>query len=352
MNRTLLLAGTALALSAVVLLWWFLRTPKDTFADDVHTQFAYEHVDRVQRIFIADWGQNQAEVQRGSDGQWTYTNKITGKQFPARPDAIRNLLETIQNVRVRFLVAAPAVDNVIKSMTGKSRKVEIYDDQGNRVRAYNVGGPASRDEGTYMLMDSSNRPCVVYLPSWVGSVHTRYIVEEDLWRDRALFRINPQTLETVQVEYHDPLQMQHSFKLLKTGAESYQVEPISVVTKKMDASLQNNDNIATYIEDFDNLVGEIIVYNKPLRDSIIAQKPFATIQFKTKEMAEAKQFRLFPIFNPGADRGDGRVGTRQKIERYYADMGEDNFYIVQHPVVLKLLWGYTYFFQTDKVAVE
>lgn len=353
MNRTVLLTGTLAVLSLVVLVFWLKRSPKDTYADDPHTQFAYEHEDNIHKIFLADWGQNQAELVRGAEGQWNYTNKITGKQFPVRPDAMYNLLETIKNVRVRFQVPEPAIDNVVKSMTGKSRKVQLYDAGGKVLRSYNVGGPAERGEGTYMLMDSAQRPCVVYLPSWVGSVHTRYIVTEDLWRDRALFRIQPQNLEWVEVEYHDPLQMQHSFRIEKgTGNPPYRILPLHAVGAKKDPNTQNNDNLQTYIDDFDQVVAEIIVNDKALRDSVVLQRPFAGIRFKVKQDTAARQITLYPIFNPGANRGDGNPGVRNKIERYYADMGPEHFYVVQHPVVVKLLWGYSYFFQEEKVVVD
>lgn len=352
MKKVITLSVVLLALVATTI--WWMRAPRDTFANDIETQFAYEHISQIQRIFISDWGTNQAELIRQPDGSsWLYVNKATGRTFPARPDAMRSLLESIEKIRVRMKVADAAAPNVIKSMTGTSRKIQLFDAQGNILRSYSVGGPAERGEGTFMLMDGATRPCVTYIPGWVGSVHTRFIVTEALWRDKALFRLNPNDVEQVQVEYQDPLQMQHSFRINKKGEKNYDVLPVSSVTNVIGNDKQNKDNVLTYMDDFNSVVAEVIVYDKKIRDSVIVQKTFATVQYKTKSDTALHQFKLYPMFNPGANRGDGRPGVRQQIERYYVDAGnEDNFYVVQHPVIQKILWGYSYFFQAEKVTLQ
>jgi hypothetical protein len=58
------------------------------------------------------------------------------------------------------------------------------------------------------------------------------------------------------------------------------------------------------------------------------------------------------LSNPTADRGDGDPGHRQKIQRYFVDIDEDNFYLTQHLVMRSLFWGYDFFFQNAPVQLQ
>ena len=96
---------------------------------------------------------------------------------------------------------------------------------------------------------------------------------------------------------------------------------------------------------------EKILYDKSLRDSIITTSPFAIISYKADYHQEAQVFRIYSLFNPNADRGDGQAGHRQKIQRYFIDIDEDNFFLGQHLVIRKILWGYSFFFQKGAVQL-
>jgi len=348
MKQTLILLGIVAILGGGA--YFMLQSKKQetkepsSFKNDAHTQFAIYNPDEVHRVMIADWGKNKASVERNGDGTWTYTNMMTNKTFQAREDAINNLLRAIEKVRVRFPVPQPAIDNVVSSMTGRSRKVEIYDKAGNKIKAYSVGGPADGGEGTHMLMEGEMRPCVTYIPSFQGSLHNHYVVTEEWWRDRAVFRVNPQQLEYVEVEYLDERQSENSFRIEQNGGTP-KVNPASPKAEELVVGAFSEDMATTYLEDFDEVVAEKILDDKILRDSIITQVPFATVEYKTTKDAEAKRFKIFPLINPTADRGDGQRGTRTQLERYYVDAGEDRFYLVQDPVIRKVLMGYPYFFR-------
>ena len=347
MKQTLILLGIVLVLGGAAFFMMGKEEEKakepSSFKNNQHTQFAVNETGDIQKVLIADWGQNKAVVERNTNGSWTYTNKITGKSFPARPDAIGNLMNAIKKVRVRFPVPQAALDNVVKSMTGRSRKVEIYDAAGNKLKAYSVGGPADQGEGTYMLMEGAERPCVTYIPSWQGSIHNHYVVTEEWWRDRSVFNVNPKQVEFVQVEYLDERQAENSFRIEANGGYPA-VKPASTTAESATVGAFNEDVAADYLDNFDKVVAEKILFDKMLRDSIITQKPFALVQYKTSKDAEAKSFKIFPLYNPNGDRGDGKRGTRTQIERYYVDAGEDHFFLVQDPVIRKVLTGYPFFF--------
>jgi hypothetical protein len=333
---------------------WKMQNPgqvTDTFANNLHTQFAIQDIDQIERVFLVDREGNEALVERVEDLNWTYTNRVTGKKYRANPSAVYSLLETIRKVRTREPVAKPAQDNAIKALASVATKVEIYGKDKKKLRVYYVGPMTNGATGNFMIMEGSEDPYVNYIPNFQGTIDNRYITTEVDWRDKAIFRTDPKSLEFVQVEYQASSQSAQSFKISKVSSGTYNVEPLdpSVPTFALDQVNQVNAN--TYIEDFDVKAAEVIIYNKPKRDSIITSTPFAIVTYKTEEHNEPQTFRLYYLHNPNADRGDGRVGHRQKITRYFIDIDEDNFFLGQHIVLRTMLWGYKFFFQSEAVKL-
>ena len=102
-------------------------------------------------------------------------------------------------------------------------KVEIYDLQGKAMKTYYIGGITNDEHGTIMIMEGSEQPYVMHVPSFIGSLRVRYLVKEDEWRDRAVFNEKPEEVQEIKVEY--PQQKSESFILEKTGVAEYKVRP-------------------------------------------------------------------------------------------------------------------------------
>lgn len=333
--------------------FWKMNNPgivKDTYSSNAHTMFALEDVNQIERVFLTDRSGNQALIERVKDMNWTYTNKVTRKQYRANPSAVYMLLETLRKIRAREPVNKSAMDNAVKSLAAQSTKVEIYDKNKNQMRVYYVGAMANGGTGNLVIMEDSEQPYIAYIPNFQGTIDTRFITTEVDWRDKAIFRNNVEQLEFVQVEYQAPSQTGQSFKISKNSGK-FTVEPLDSSVEKFAQEQVNQDNAATYFEDFDVVAAEKILYDKTLRDSIITSMPFAVITYKANYHNEPQVFRLYSLYNPNADRGDGQVGHRQKIQRYIVDINEDNFFLAQHLVVRSMLWGYNFFFQREAVQL-
>lgn len=351
MNRTIALFITFIALgTASYYIYTNNNKETDSFASNIHTYFAVDAVEDVERVFMVDRTGNQALIEKVDQESWSYTNKETGKKYAANKSAIYSLLETIKKVRVREPVGKPALDNAVKSLAAHSTKVEIYGKNKQKLKVYYVGAMTSGGTGNYMIMEGSEKPYISYIPNFQGTIGTRFITTEEDWRDKAVFRTNKENLEFIKVEYQDPIQTKESFKVTKSG-NRYTVEPTDPAVEAYDQSLINQDNADTYFDDFDVVAAEKILYDKSLRDSIITTTPFAIVTYKADYHQQPQVFRLYSLYNPNADRGDGLAGHRQKIQRYFIDIDEDNFFLGQHLVIRKILWGYSFFFQRDAVQL-
>lgn len=335
--------------------WWTMNqnnTIRDTFAENKHSMFAWEQLDQIDRIFMADRAGRQVLLQRVEDMHWTFENKKTGKQYRANPNAIWMLLQTITRIRVREPVNKAALENAVKSLASKATKVELYDKAGNQLRVYYVGAMTSGATGNLVIMQDSDQPYVGYIPNFQGTIDTRYIVDEESLRDKAFIRVEPKDIEFIQVAYQDPIQQKESFRITQKSFGKYEVTPVYESTTPQPAPYLNQANAETFFEDFDVIAAEKIIYDKMQRDTVITTNPFAVVTYKASYHNEPQVLRIYALNNPNADRGDGDPGHRQKIQRYFVDINEDNFFLTQHMVMRSLYWSYSFFFQNAPVVLQ
>ncbi len=335
--------------------YWYTQENKpieDTFSGDIHTQFALEDTEQIQRVFLADREGNQALVEKQSETVWTYTNKVTGKKYKANPSVIWTLLDAIKKIRVRQAVPKSAEKNAVNALASTGIKVEIYDANKNKLRVYNIGPMTDGAMGNFVNIDGSNKIFVAYIPKSPGTIDTRFVTTEADWRDKAIFRNNVEALEFVELKYYENSHKSHSFRITQKGKEKYTIEPLEEQSASYTASQINQSNVTSYMEDFDVISAERILYDKVLRDSITQTTPFATVTYKASYHNEPQSFDVYSLYNPNADRGDGNPGHRQKIQRYFVDIDKDNFFLAQHLVLRRLFWSYDYFFQKGSVLLE
>lgn len=351
MKRLLLWLVSFAGLSALA--WYLLQDRQDnnTIDEGRFRRFAIEDTSKVGTIFITTKDGKQALLSREGDGPWMYENKVTGKRFRANQVSATILLGTLSELRVRAPVSKKAIPTVVNRMGTHAKKVEIYDRDRELMKTYYVGGPAMGGEGTHFMMEGAEKPYILFLPRFTGVVDTRYIVKEEDWRDKALFRVDPDKLERVKITYNGETQRNFSFEMERQADEQFQVKAVVPETNKLPASQLNKDNVLAYLDDFNEVLAERILYDKPLRDSVITRKPFCVVEYQERGEPE-QSFKLYAIFNPDADRGDGNPGYRSRIQRYYADVDEDNFFLIQHMVIKKILWGYPFFFSKEKVKIS
>jgi Domain of unknown function (DUF4340) len=341
MNKNIILLAI-LALLGGFIYWQYSRNSKDTFADNEHTQFAVQDVQQIGRIFIAERNNNAILLEKKSD-EWTFTNKNTGKSYPANLVAINTLLQTIQNIRSRSPVAKAAIPNVVNQLAAKGRKVEIYDTRNNLIRTYYVGGPANSGEGTFMIMEKSETPYIVYYPNWVGSLDTRYNTDETTWRDRYIFNVKPENLDWVEIDYQANEQRQHSFRIKANGDQTFNVNSLSNAGQKQAV---NPQNALQFIKSFDFVGAEAFILEKKLIDSINQIPPFAKVSYQCKGEAQAKNFIIYPIKMLVSEK------PRDQVARYFVKNDQDDYFLAQHSLMNKILWSYDFFFQQANVVIN
>ncbi len=235
-NRGVLIVVIILAIVAVVLI---LQNRKSTLKQQMG-EFAIADTSSVTKIFMADMRDNRVLLTKVSPGNWMLNDTLK-----ARKEGLDLLLKTMANIAVKAPVPKASYNSVIKRLATNSIKVEIYQ-QKHRIdlfnsirlfphekltRVYYVGNPTPDNMGTFMLLEGSDVPFVVYEPGFRGFIAARFTARANDWRDHAIFKKNHAEIKSLKIEF--PLQPEESYLIEKHGPNSMDI--ISLVThQKLD----------------------------------------------------------------------------------------------------------------------
>jgi hypothetical protein len=187
-NALSILVMCVLAFAAVFVV---TKYQKSTLKEEL-TDFAVEDTASIDKIFLSDKDDYKLLLERKANYRWT-----VNKSFEARPDAIKILLETIKQIKVKAPVGRASFNNVVKKLAVKSTKVEIYQ-KGKLVKTYYVGGTTEDFLGNYMMIENSAAPFILHIPGFDGYLYPRYYAIAELWRSTALYRYKAQDITSIK----------------------------------------------------------------------------------------------------------------------------------------------------------
>ena len=330
-KSTRILLATLLVLTAVALIYYLLGRNGKYTRQGWDRDFSVKEEESIQKIFLADRQGNQTTLERAAGG-WTYNG-----QFKANPNVMKNLLETITSVELQYIPPSSAVRPMVEDLATNGIKVEIYGKGGKLLKAYYVGGTTPDERGTFMIMEGSEQPYVTQIPSMMGAIRGRYAVKGDDWRDKTVFPWDPAEIVFVSIEY--PKLKNRSFILEKKG-EDFTIHPFYEVTPPIAAPYKNGSG-EQFLQGFENIIAEAFENDNPLRDSIVQRLPFSVISVRTRG-GEERTLRLHPAISSNKYLNE----APPEYERYLVEvMPQNDFMLLQHRIVSRILWGYDFFFE-------
>ena len=109
--------------------------------------------------------------------------------YKARHDALQLLLKTFRRAAIQGPVADKAQPNVIRQMSSRGKKVEIYLGGEEPAKTWYVGTATPSHTGTYMVLETpegrGEKPYVVHMEGFTGFLSTRFFTSEREWRHTA-----------------------------------------------------------------------------------------------------------------------------------------------------------------------
>ena len=227
--------------------YYFLFSNKQAFSTD-EAGFTIADTASVGKIFLADKSGQSILLER-KDNVW-----MLNKDYKAIQEHVSTLLATLATQTPMHPVTEEQHDFVIKNLATNGVKVEVYNNSGEKLRTFYVGGQVQSQTGTYMLMENAERPYVVQVPGMIGYLTPRYGTEVKNWRDRNVINIAPEDLRSVSINYtSEPL---NSFTLTQDGDAKLSVDVDPGLSKGHDLNINRAKG---YTHFFKNVNSEVIL---------------------------------------------------------------------------------------------
>ena len=336
-------------LVASLAVWLYLHNSKGTIRKELY-DFAVEDTSSINKIYMVNMAGKEVTLEKTKPGYWE-----VNKKFKARADAIKNLLVTIKDMRVRQPVAKSALENISKQLAARSLKVEIYQND-KLVKMYYVGDDTQDGLGTFMLLsdpetaENSTIPFVMSIPGFNGFLSVRYFADAEEWREKTIFSFYPDQIESVSVKFVRSPDSSFTFSL----------------SEKTQISLADNkgNNIADYdtlkakryLMYFSNIQYEHLSNDmrKSLQDSIFAKAPIHIIELKDRE-GKVHAMKTFSKPSDNPDQVDAATGKTyaEDTERMYALINNDkDIAVIQYFALGKLFHTLSYFKKETPVPIN
>jgi len=347
MKKNFRFAFIILLLLAIGAVFLVINNRKGTMRQESN-EFAVSDTSSVTKIFLADKMNNLVKLERVGLGDWKLNNSLS-----ASSEMVNGMLKTLLLVDIKRPVAKSARNNIIRMMASKSVKVEIYQmvyrvnifgwiklfPHEKRTKTYFVGDATQDNMGTYMLMEGSEDPYVVYIPGFRGFVATRYSSYETDWRGHGIFNSKLPDIKQVSVQYSDD--PQNSFSIVNNDNRNF------ILTSLADnITVQDFDTIKViqYLGSFHKINFESFLNDMPKHefDSIVATPPSVVISLDDKV---GKRF-VMKAWKRKADKGETDMQgnpVEWDRDRLFAQVeGSRELVAIQYfvfdPILLPLSW--------------
>lgn len=303
----------------------FLKKHRENLAKEV-TAFGVKNTDEVTKITLKDKEGNTMLLEKNSVG-W-----ILNEKHKANEQFVKEILNVFGTMYTFAPLAQVAQENAIKQMSIKSTKVEVYlKGKDTPEKVFYVGGVSPGKKGTNMLLEVDGKIArqvqEVRLHGFEGYVTDRFYIDESLWRDKSLFNFHSNDIAEVSIKYYNNLSNQSFTLINNNGSFTLQREADFFTNENLHADL-----ITSYLLGFGKKTVEAFENNYNLKDSVIANMPFADLYIKDVRGGEVKMYVYFMPSDPKSKQqfDDEGIKVPYDVDRYFALVNEGkDFGVIQ-----------------------
>ena len=264
-------------ISIVIILLFGLFFIEENKTSSFNTElFSVTDTLSINKIIISDRYDNEIELRRNNN-QW-----IVNDSYLVRNDAIKTLLSTLKNIRIKNLLSNEIEKNIEKQISTLGVGVIIYNNN-KKINSFIVG-PSTRDHlGTYVYHLKTKKTYSTHIPGFNGFLSPRFgiqanRIEINNWRNPTLIDYQPNLIDSI-FSYNFSNSAK-SFKLIcgkENNIKNYQNEIIKDVnfgTLNLFLNSFTNLNVEKYLNDtlknnLNNPYKKLIIYSKNKIDSLV-----------------------------------------------------------------------------------
>ena len=351
-KRNIIIIAVVAVVGIVALIVALHGSRKATFKQDFHIA----DTSTVTRIFLADKQDHEVLLTRIDDSLWVVDN-----QYPANEPMVALFLETLNSMRIRQQVNRNAVPTIIKDLSAKAIKVEVYqrvpliDWFGGKVRlfprerltaTYYVGRETQDMLGSYMYRDGDKVPCVIHIPGFRGFPTPRFVTDPLKWRSHKIVDLNVGQIERVELEI--PASPEESFAVVRTP-EGFDME---LLAPRQRVPAFDTARMKLFLASFTRLNFDEFASIVPhaLTDSCLAMAP-RTILRITDTAGTTHLLSTYIKYTNPEDMEfitDPEMYETFDVNRLYAIIDQKDTVLIQYHVFDNILQPASYFLGREK----
>ncbi len=305
-------------ISTIILLLCSLFFIRENKTSSFNTElFSVTDTLSIDKIIISDRYNNEIELRR-NDNQW-----IVNDSHSVRNDAMKTLLSTLKNIRIKNLLSNEIEKNIEKQISTVGVGVIIYNNK-KKINSFIVG-PSTRDHlGTYIYHLKTKKTYSTHIPGFNGFLSPRFgiqanRIEINNWRNPTLIDYKPNFIDSIYS--YNFSNSAKSFKLIcgkENNIKNYQNKTIKDI---------NFGNLNLFLNSFNNLNVEKYL-NDSLKNNL--SKPYKKLIIYSKNKIDSLEF-----YNLNSEQDNDT--NNYKIKRKIAIKNNEDICLVQDYVFNKVL---------------
>lgn len=353
-KRNLILIALAVVAVAVALIIALHGSRKSTFPQNYHI----EDISSVTRIFLADKQNFQVTLSRTADSTW-----MVDDQYLANQAMVDLLLETLNTMRIREQVNRGAVPAVIKDLSARAIKVEVYQRVpfinwfGGRLKlfpherltvTYFVGRETQDLMASYIFREGDKIPYVIHIPGFRGFITPRFVTDPVKWRSHTIVDLDIKTIDRVELQI--PEMPTENFAIQREG-EGFFIE----LEGHRRAASFDTARVAQMLSSFTNLNFDEFASIVPnsFADTCVNRTP-RTILRITDTAGYTHEMRTYiKYYNPDdiAAMPDPEMYETFDLDRLYAIIDNRDTVLIQYFIFDNILQPASYFLGHEKQLI-
>lgn len=320
------------------LLWWLMqRDFGDSTLSEYQGSFSVPDTNMIAKIRVMDRNNESLTFER-KEGYW-----MVNDTFKVEPRSMTEMLETVSQLEIRFIPPESMIPNILKTLTSYSKRIDVWNEKGEILKSYYVGGGTSDGIGTFAMMEGSEQPFVISMKSLYGSVAARFYMDIVDWRAKTLFDLNHEDILSISVDY--PRNKEDGFIIDRKGKREFNVRPFNELTSIVSGPV-DNDVVLTYVKNISKYKNEAYLSDPMLRDSLSDYVPFCGISVLTKDSIAHNAL----FYSQVATDRKGTVimtpdGRPISIDRFNVVTSWGDLHMVQYEPLKELFAPYRFFFR-------
>lgn len=351
-KRNLIIIAAVVVVGIVALIVALHGRKQSTFDQD----YNIEDIAAVDRLYLADKQGNETLLERQADSSWTVI--VEGEAYAANQQMVDLILETLHTMQIRQQVNRNAIPNVIKDISARAVKVEVYArtplirifglqlfEHEKLIETYYVGRETQDMMATFMFREGDKVPYVIHIPGFRGFLTPRFVAEPLKWRSHTIVDLDVNAIASIDLEI--PAAPEESFSVVNNG------DGFSLIPAAIGKPVPQFDTVrvAQLLSSFAWLnFDEFAAIVPNTNDSSLHTAPRAVLHITDTAGQQTEVRTYVKYFNP-EDREimpDSTMYNTFDLDRLYAIINNSDTVLIQYYVFDRILQPASYFLGHDK----